>query len=83
MVGDQRPCIAALVALDREAFARWKRRQGKPASATIGDLSQDPDLLAAVGEAVDRANTAVSHAEAIKRFRILPGCFAVGAELTP
>jgi long-chain acyl-CoA synthetase len=83
VVGDQRPYIAALVTLDREAFARWKRRQGKPASATIGDLSQDPDLLAAVGEAVDRANTAVSHAEAIKRFRILPGCFAVGAELTP
>jgi long-chain acyl-CoA synthetase len=82
VVGDQRPYIAALVTLDREAFARWKRRQGKPASATIGDLSQDPDLLAAVGEAVDRANTAVSHAEAIKRFRILPGCFAVGAELT-
>jgi long-chain acyl-CoA synthetase len=83
VVGDQRPYIAALVTLDQEAFARWKRRQGKPASATAGDLSQDPDLLAAVGEAVDRANTAVSHAEAIKRFRILPGGFAVGAELTP
>ena len=83
VVGDQRPYIAALVTLDQEAFARWKRRQGKPASATIGDLSQDPDLLAAVGQAVDRANTAVSHAEAIKRFRILPGGFAVGAELTP
>ena len=83
VVGDQRPYIAALVTLDRAAFARWKRRQGKPARATIGDLSQDPDLLAAVREAVDRANTAVSRAEAIKRFRILPDAFAVGDELTP
>ena len=82
VVGDQRPYIAALVTLDQAAFARWKRRQGKPASATVGDLSQDPDLLAAVREAVDRANTAVSRAEGIKRFRILPGGFAVGAELT-
>ena len=82
VVGDQRPYIAALVTLDQAAFARWKRRQGKPASATVGDLSQDPDLLAVVHEAVDRANTAVSRAEAIKRFRILPGGFAVGAELT-
>jgi hypothetical protein len=40
-------------------------------------------VLAAVGEAVERANTAVSRAEAIKRFRIRPGGFAVGAELTP
>ena len=83
VVGDQRPYIAALLTVDQAAFARWKRRQGKPASATIGDLSQDPDLLAAVRQAVDQANTAVSRAEAIKRFRILPGAFAVGDELTP
>ena len=82
VVGDQRPYIAALVTLDPAAFARWKRRLGKPAGATVADLRQDPDLLAAVREAVDRANAAVSRAEAIKRFRILPGGFAVGAELT-
>ena len=32
---------------------------------------------------MDRANTTVSRPEAIKRFRILPGQFEVGAELTP
>ena len=30
VVGDQRPYIAALVTLDQAAFARWKRRLGKP-----------------------------------------------------
>jgi long-chain acyl-CoA synthetase len=83
VVGDRRPYISALVTLDGEAFARWKQRQGKPAGATAGDLSEDPDLRAVVQQAVDRANAVVSRSEGIKRFRILPGTFDVGAELTP
>jgi long-chain acyl-CoA synthetase len=59
------------------------QRQGKPASATISDLCGDPDLRSAVQDAIDRANTAVSRAERIKRFRILAVTFAVGAELAP
>jgi hypothetical protein len=65
------------------AFARWKQRQGKPPQATVSDLQDDPDLLAEVQQAVDRANTVVSRAEGIKRFRILDASFTVGAELTP
>jgi long-chain acyl-CoA synthetase len=83
ITGDQRPYIGALVILDPDAFARWKQRQGKLASATISDLRGDPDLQLAVQDAVDRANTSVSRAESIKRFRILAGPFTVGAELTP
>jgi long-chain acyl-CoA synthetase len=83
VVGDRRPYVAALITLDEQAFARWKQRQGKPAGATIGDLADDPDLRAIVQQAVDRANAAVSRPETIKRFRILPGQFHVGAELTP
>jgi long-subunit acyl-CoA synthetase (AMP-forming) len=75
LTGDQRPCIGALITLDPGAFARWKQRQGKPAGATIGDLCGDPDLRSAVQDAVDRANSAVSRAESIKRFRILPVTF--------
>jgi long-chain acyl-CoA synthetase len=83
VVGDRRPHIAALVTLDNEAFARWKRRHGKPDAETVSDLREDPGLRRAVQEAVDRANTAVSRAEGIRRFTILPGTFEVGAELTP
>ncbi|HEX8008052.1 MAG TPA: long-chain fatty acid--CoA ligase [Trebonia sp.] len=82
-VGDRRPYIAALVTLDPDAFARWKQQRGKPASATPGQLREDPDLSDAVQEAVNRANPAVSRAEAIKRFRVLDATFVVGAELTP
>jgi len=83
VVGDQRPCIAALITLDPAAFARWKLRAGQPAAAAVGDLAGDPGLRAAVQQAVDRANAAVSRAESIRRFRILDADFAVGAELTP
>jgi long-chain acyl-CoA synthetase len=82
-VGDRRPYIAALVTLDPDAFAGWKQQHGKPAAATQGQLREDPDLSGEVQEAVNRANLAVSRAEAIKRFRILDATFAVGAELTP
>lgn len=83
VVGDRQPYIAALVTLEQAAFARWKKRHGVPDAATVSDLREDPALRRAVQEAVDRANTAVSRAESIRRFRILPSTFEVGAELTP
>ncbi len=47
-------------------------------------LRDDPDLLAEIQSAVDDGNTAVSQAEAVKKFRILPGQFTEEAgHLTP
>jgi long-chain acyl-CoA synthetase len=83
VIGDRRPYITALVTLDGDAFTRWKRQAGKPSDATVADLRDDPALRAVVAEAISRANTAVSAAESIKRFGVLPGTFEVGAELTP
>jgi long-chain acyl-CoA synthetase len=75
VVGDGRPYIAALITLDPEALGPWKERHGKPADETIAQLREDPDLIAAVQEAVDDANKAVSRAESIRKFRILDGDF--------
>jgi long-chain acyl-CoA synthetase len=71
VVGDGRPFIAALITLDPDALGPWKERHGKPADATVATLREDPDLIAAVQEAVDDANKAVSRAESIRKFRIL------------
>ena len=71
VVGDGKPFVAALITLDLEAFELWKERHGKPAGATIAALRDDPDLVAAVQNAVDDANQAVSRAESIRKFRIL------------
>ncbi len=75
VVGDGKPFIAALITLDPEALGAWKERHGKPAGATVAELREDPDLIAAVQEAVDDANKAVSRAESIRKFRILDGDF--------
>lgn len=84
VVGDARPFIGALVTIDEEAFTPWKKEADKPAMASVADLREDPDLLAAVQSAVDDANKAVSAAEAIKKFRVLTADFAKGTgELTP
>jgi len=71
VVGDGRPFIAALVTIDDEALGPWKEQHGKPASATVADLREDPDLLAEIQAAVDDANKAVSRAESIRKFRVL------------
>jgi long-chain acyl-CoA synthetase len=75
VVGDGRPFVGVLVAIDAEAFGPWKARLGKPADATVADLRDDPDLTAEVQVAVDDANKAVSRAESIRKFRILDGDF--------
>jgi long-chain acyl-CoA synthetase len=75
VVGDGRPFIAALITIDPETFGPWKEWHGKPADATVADLKDDPDLIAAVQEAVDDANQAVSRAESIRKFRILDSDF--------
>lgn len=83
-VGDKQPFIAALITIDPEAFPGWKERNGKSASATLAELADDPDLIAEVDLAVKDANQAVSHAEAIRKFRILPVDFTEDTgELTP
>ena len=84
VVGDQKPFIAALVTIDEEAFPDWKSKHGKDSGATVADLADDDDLRAAVQAAIDDANKAVSKAEAIKAFRILPEDWTVDSgHLTP
>jgi long-chain acyl-CoA synthetase len=72
VVGDGRPFVACLITLDPEALDHWKQQHGKPASATAADLADDPDLRAEIQAAVDDANLAVSRAESIRKFTILP-----------
>jgi long-chain acyl-CoA synthetase len=84
VVGDAKPYIAALVAGDPETFAQWKADNRRPQAATFADLREDPMLLAEIQAAVDHANKAVSHAEAIKKFMILDAEFTeAGGQLTP
>ncbi|EMD23798.1 AMP-dependent synthetase/ligase [Amycolatopsis azurea] len=84
VVGDQRPFIGALITIDEEYFPSWKSQHGKPSGASVSDLADDAELRAEIQEAVDQANSAVSQAEAIKKFTILSKDFTeAGGEITP
>lgn len=82
VVGDGQPFIGALVTIDRETFPGWAEQHGK--TADVQDLVDDPDLVAAIQDAVDDANKAVSKAESIRKFTILPDEWTEeGGQLTP
>lgn len=70
VVGDGQPFIGALVTIDDESFPAWAERHGK--SGSVADLVDDEDLRAEIQAAVDEANKAVSKAESIRKFAILP-----------
>jgi long-chain acyl-CoA synthetase len=84
VVGDRQPFIAALITIDPEALPAWLARTGRPATTPLVDVLDAADLHAEIQAAVDEANKAVSHAEAIKKFTILPEDWTeAGGQLTP
>jgi long-chain acyl-CoA synthetase len=83
VVGDDRPFIGALIALDPEGLGEWAEEHGKSAR-TAEQLRDDPELKAAIDAAVAAANAGVSRAEQIRKYTILPRDLTMeGGELTP
>jgi long-chain acyl-CoA synthetase len=82
VVGDNKPFIAALVTIDADALKNWvavNKKDGK----SIADLVRDPDLISVIQTGVDEANKAVSKAESIRKFTILPTDWSIaGGQLT-
>jgi long-chain acyl-CoA synthetase len=82
VVGDNQPFIAALITIDPEIVKGWIAANNKT-GATVATLVNDPDLHAVIQTAVDEANKAVSKAESIRKFAILPEDFSIpGGQLT-
>jgi long-chain acyl-CoA synthetase len=82
VVGDNQPFIAALVTVDPDALKLWIANNKKD-GASLADLVNDPDLIAVIQTAVDEANKAVSKAESIRKFTLLPTDFTIaGGHLT-
>lgn len=83
VVGDRQPFIAALVTIDPEALPGWLSGRDRP-DTPVSALVDDADLRAEIQAAIAEANKAVSAAEGIKVFTILPRDFTEATgELTP
>ncbi|WP_406206691.1 long-chain fatty acid--CoA ligase [Kitasatospora sp. NBC_01560] len=76
VVGDDRPYVAALITLDPAALAHWLKSHGREQLDTWAALG-DEELHAEIQRAVAAANTAVSRAESIRAFRLLPREFGM------
>jgi long-chain acyl-CoA synthetase len=82
VVGDNQPFIAALITIDADMLKGWIAANNK-GGANVETLVNDPDLIAVIQTAVDEANKAVSKAESIRKFAILPEDFTIaGGQLT-
>ena len=82
VVGDGQPFIAALVTLDPEALTPWAEERDK--HADLAKLADDEDVRAEIQVAIDEANSAVSRAESIRKFAVLPHDWTEeGGQLTP
>lgn len=83
VVGDQRPFIGALITLDPEMLPAWAANNGLE-NLSLDAARTNGAVLAEVQRAVDDANKAVSKAESIRKFAILPGDFTeANGYLTP
>ncbi|WP_084103369.1 long-chain fatty acid--CoA ligase [Demequina sp. NBRC 110056] len=71
VVGDDKPFIGALIALDEAMLPAWLQARGLP-SLTLPEAIRHPDVRAHLQAAVDRANALVSRAESIREWRVLP-----------
>jgi len=82
ILGDDEPFVGALIALDPEEGQAWADQQGR--SGDLSELAEDEQLRSEIQSAVDDANDAVSRAESIREFRIIPEELSTeDGELTP
>ncbi|MCM3922969.1 AMP-dependent synthetase/ligase [Frankia sp. AiPs1] len=83
VVGEARPFVSALITVDPAPLAAWAASNGVPLEGAQ-DWREHPRLLAELQLAVDDANSLVSRAESIRKFRVLDGDFTVEqGHLTP
>jgi long-chain acyl-CoA synthetase len=82
VLGDGKPFISALVTLDAATTVQWAHDHRK--SPDLVSLAADPDVRREIQSAVDAANEAVSQAESVREFVVLPGDWSEeSGELTP
>jgi long-chain acyl-CoA synthetase len=82
-IGDARSYNTALIVLDSDFAPSWAAQHGL-GEKSLEELADEPEMIAAVQEGIDRANERLARVEQIKKFTIVPGDWLPGGdELTP
>ncbi|WP_367325464.1 long-chain fatty acid--CoA ligase [Streptomyces sp. HUAS ZL42] len=84
VVGDNRPCVGALITLDPEFLAHWRGGLAGQGDTPSREAREENALREEIGRAVAAANSAVSRSESIRVFRVLAEPFGqANGLLTP
>jgi long-chain acyl-CoA synthetase len=84
VIGDDRPCVGALITLDPDFLAHWRGALALPGDSPGRESREESALREEIARAVASANSAVSRAESIRVYRVLPETFAAdNGLLTP
>ncbi|GGJ29511.1 AMP-dependent synthetase/ligase [Streptomyces brasiliensis] len=75
VIGDDRPCVGALITLDPDFLAHWRGRLGLPRDVPGREAREENALRDEIARAVAAANSVVSRAESIRVWRVLPEPF--------
>jgi long-chain acyl-CoA synthetase len=81
VIGDRRPYLSALLALDASGLADFAAEHNLVGEAL--SLISNPVVLDEVRRLVDRVNGSLANVEKVRRWLVLPRDFSVGVELTP
>lgn len=81
VVGDNRPCVGALITLDPDFLAFWRDNLAARSDARMREAREENALREEIARAVAAANSAVSRPESIRVFRVLPEPFDVASGL--
>ncbi|MFJ4525350.1 AMP-dependent synthetase/ligase [Streptomyces sp. NPDC088810] len=76
VIGDDRPCVGALITLDPEFLAHWRAALALQGDSAGRETREENALREEIARAVASANSAVSRAESIRVYRVLQEPFA-------
>lgn len=75
VVGDGKPFVSALIALDQEMTYSWLIQRGMDGDMPMEQIAKSDAVRAYVQQYVDQANSSVSRAESVRKFVIVGGDF--------
>jgi long-subunit acyl-CoA synthetase (AMP-forming) len=82
-IGDRRPYNVALITLDPDFAPGWAAKEGLDGDS-LAELASNEQVISAVQQGVDEANSKLSRVEQIKKFTLLDTDWTPGGdELTP
>jgi long-chain acyl-CoA synthetase len=68
--GDQRPFVAAMIAIDMQTVGTWAEKRGI-AYTSFMDLSRKPEVATLIGEEIAKANATLPDMQQARRYLLL------------